>query len=276
VKISFIMTVHNRSRYLRAALQALRPQAGENAEVVIADDGSDPAEFAANERVVGACGLPVRLLKRQRDGFRLAAARNDAIRHSTGDYLFFIDCDILLLRDAVAVHLQRAAPGLFLVGNRALLGQDASGRLLDAELTPVLLDEAWQQADCSEIEAAEQRHRRNAWLRRFGVAKRHKPKLLGCHFSLHRRDIERVNGFDARYVGWGLEDDDLALRLYATGMRSASVIRDARAMHLWHKPGQPATGTGFASANRAYFERRDVEPYCREGLVSGPHSERNG
>ena len=102
-----------------------------------------------------------------------------------------------------------------------------------------------------------------------GLARRHKPKILGCHFSLHRVDIARVNGFDENYVGWGLEEDDLALRLYASGMRSESVIREACALHLWHTPGQPDTGQGFVSVNRPYFERRNVESRCRAGLLKG-------
>ena len=108
-------------------------------------------------------------------------------------------------------------------------------------------------------------------LRRVGLAKRHKPKILGCHFSAFREDIERINGFDERYEGWGLEDDDFSLRLQAAGVRGRSVIREARALHLWHAPVASHPGSAAPSRNLAYFRRRVVPAFCACGMrPAGP------
>ncbi|MCA1809529.1 MAG: hypothetical protein LC725_08795 [Lentisphaerae bacterium] len=104
-------------------------------------------------------------------------------------------------------------------------------------------------------------------MRRLRLARRHKPKILGCHFSLFREDIEKVNGFDENFVGWGMEDDDFALRLHQAGLDAKSVILTARAMHLWH----PATASKPAALrdtpNADYFHRAHVDTRCRKGLL---------
>jgi predicted glycosyltransferase involved in capsule biosynthesis len=45
----------------------------------------------------------------------------------------------------------------------------------------------------------------------------------------------RVNGFDERYSGWGLEDSDLVLRLLHAGVRHKSARFAAPVFHLWHR-----------------------------------------
>lgn len=267
MKLSVIMTVYNRPGHLRAALQALALQRDPDLEVVVADDGSDPEPLARIQQVAAETPFPCHLVRRQRDGFRLAAARNDAVRHSQGDILVFIDCDIALLPGALTLHRGLAAEGRFLAGHRRLATQASTETLLAGSLTEAGLEEAWRLADSRELDKAARRFRVNAWLRRLRLVKRHKPKLIGCHFSLSRADFERINGFDETFVGWGLEDDDLALRLYAAGCRSLSVMTSAHALHLWHPSLQPDSARGFASPNLAYFGRPVVPARCECGLV---------
>ena len=89
-----------------------------------------------------------------------------------------------------------------------------------------------------------------------------------CPISLFRDDVARVNGFDENYVGWGYEDDDFARRLYKTGVRPASVILAARAMHLWHPSLAPQELKHHRDRpNRAYFRRWFVPAFCKNGLV---------
>ena len=54
-------------------------------------------------------------------------------------------------------------------------------------------------------------------LRKFGA--RRWQRLRGCNFSAFRTDIERVNGFDECFQGWGFEDSDFAARLIESGVR---------------------------------------------------------
>ena len=269
MKISVLTTVYNRPEHLRLLVASLVQQTRVPDELIVADDGSDAATVAAMAEVLAAGGLPATVVRQEKDGYRLAAARNLAIRAAAGDYLLFLDCDIALLPDAVALHERQAASRRLLCGNRGLLDEAATKALFAAHPAPAGADweQAWAHADTDDLDAAERLFRRQAWLRRWHVARPHKPKLLGCHFSLFREDVERVNGFDERFVGWGYEDDDFARRLYKTGVVPRSVILEARALHLWHPSlAPPPLRRHRDRPNRAYFRRWSVPAACVLGL----------
>lgn len=273
MKTSVITTVYDRPAHFRLMLAALAAQTRRPDEVVVADDGSGDATVAALRELAAASPIPCTVVRQEKDGYRLAAARNLAIRAATGDYLIFADCDIALLPDAVAAHLSLAAPGRLLCGNRALLGEDATARLFAASPAPSPdgWEDAWRTADATELHAAQALFLHHAALRRWHLARPHKPKIIGCHFSLFRDDVRRVNGFDENFVGWGYEDDDFARRLYKTGVRPASVILAARAMHLWHPSLAPQELKRHRDRpNRAYFRRWFVPAFCKNGLVKRP------
>jgi len=270
MKISVVTTIYNRPEHLRLLLGALAAQTRVPDEIVVADDGSDAATVAALERLRAAGGIPVQVVRQEKDGYRLAAARNRAIRAATGDYLLFLDCDIAPLPDAVAVHERAAAPRRLLCGHRALLDETTTRALFSAVPAPASADweQAWAGADRRELSAATRMFARHAGLRRWHLARPHKPKLLGCHFSLFREAAERVNGFDENFVGWGYEDDDFARRLYRAGVEPRSVIEEARALHLWHPSLAPqALERHRDRPNRAYFRRWRVPAVCQNGLV---------
>ncbi|MGI5869564.1 MAG: glycosyltransferase [Kiritimatiellia bacterium] len=269
MKISVITTVYNRPEHLRLFLAALEIQTRRPDEVVVSDDGSDPDNAAAVERHLAACGILSKRIWEPHNGYRLSAGRNRAIRVATGDYLVFADCDIALLPDALAVHERCAAPRRLLAGHRGILSEETTRELMQKDPAPTAedWDRAWKQADFTESNEASVQHKKQSRLRRWHLAKGHKPKLLGCHFSLFRDDVWRVNGFDERYVGWGYEDDDFARRLYSAGTRPFSVIDDARALHLWHPSLAPqALKRRRDRPNRRYFRRLFVPARCEAGL----------
>lgn len=266
MKTSVIVNVYNRAAWLKVCLGALLHQLVRPDEVVVADDGSSPEQTAAVKAFLADYPIPHDYAFQQDRGFRAAAARNMGIRRATGEYLLLIDCDIVLLPDALARHLERARPGRFLQGQAAILGEAATRPVLEgAALSPAAIEALWQQADRSHLAAAERRFEKNRYLRALHLTKRHKPQLISNHFSLYRADMVRVNGFDERYEGWGLEDDDLGRRLYQAGLTVRPVFRQARAVHLWHQTHKPAA-VQWASPNRDYFHRQHVATFCEKGL----------
>ena len=272
MKISVVTTIYNRAEHLRLMLASLAGQTRRPDEIVVADDGSDGGTAEALAGHLAGCGMRARAVRQEKDGYRLAAARNLAIRACEGDYLLFLDCDMALLPDAVEIHERRAARGRLLCGYRGLLDEAATRALFAAEPGPTEVDweEAWSRADLGELVAAARLFERHAALRRWHLARPHKPKLLGCHFSLYRADVERVNGFDENFVGWGYEDDDFARRLYKAGVESRSVIEEARALHLWHPTLAPQELKRHRDRpNRAYFRRWRVPARCGNGLRKG-------
>jgi hypothetical protein len=48
-----------------------------------------------------------------------------------------------------------------------------------------------------------------------------------------------VNGFDLRYLGWGDQDVDLAVRLRRSGLRCGYAGPRSALLHLWHPSHVP-------------------------------------
>jgi len=267
MKVSALITVYNRPEMTIACLRALALNSRIVDEAIVSDDGSDEQCVRKMQNTFNGLPFPVRYVRQKHSGYRLAAARNNAIRTASGDYLISIDCDILLLPETIATHLRYAKQGFFLVGNRAMLDASNTNLALNQKISARMLEALWNEADKRHLAKTQKKFQRNLFLRRLGLSAPHKPKILGCHFSLFREDVERVNGFDEKFTGWGLEDDDFARRLYKAGLHGRSVILDARALHLWHPSVGSKPQTIAESQNMAYFKRANVPPYCTDGLT---------
>jgi len=233
--ISVIVTTYKREDALDAALRALSRQSDRNFEIVIADDGSGPQTARIIERWVSHFSLPIKHVRHEHDDFRGGEIRNRGVRASTGRYCIFLDGDCLACADFVATHRALAEPGWFVTGNRILLWGKFTERVL-AEGTEV---EAWSFAALWR-----------AWLR--GGVNRLLPALrlpLGplrklhrnawegaqtCNLAVARSDLDCVDGFDASYIGWGLEDSDLIVRLLHAGVRRKDGRFATGVLHLWH------------------------------------------
>ena len=156
MKTSVIITVYNRPEMLRACLQALALNSGKIDEVVVSDDGSCEESVRRMKAFFHEFPFSIKYVWQKDNGFRLAAARNNGIRHSTGNYIISLDCDILLLPAAIDVHLKHAKNGWFLAANRAFLSRELSSRAFERSLNIGLLQELWDQSDKSHLTSQKQ------------------------------------------------------------------------------------------------------------------------
>ena len=60
--------------------------------------------------------------------------------------------------------------------------------------------------------------------------------IRGCNLAIARSDLERVNGYNEAFEGWGREDSELAVRLLNAGVRRLDVRGRCLCYHLWHPP----------------------------------------
>ena len=86
---SIIIPVYNVEPFLRKCLDSVINQTYENIEILIVDDGStDQSGMICNDYSVDS---RVTVFHQANRG--LSAARNTALNHSNGEYLFFVDSD---------------------------------------------------------------------------------------------------------------------------------------------------------------------------------------
>jgi glycosyltransferase involved in cell wall biosynthesis len=233
--ISIIVTTYDRTDALDAVLRSLSRQQDRRFEVIVADDGSGPETTLLIEAWQPRLGAPLTQVWQEHRDFRAAEIRNRAIRASKGNYCVFLDGDCLARPDFVAVHRGLAEPGWFVTGNRALLTQ--------AKTVAVLRDHIEIESFALPDWIGE---RMNGGLNRMapvlqlplGPLRKLRPRAWegarSCNLAVWRADLDRVDGFDASFSGWGKEDSDLLVRLLHAGVRRKDGTYATGVLHLWH------------------------------------------
>ena len=233
--ISVIVTTYNREDALEAVLSALSRQSDRGFEVVVADDGSRATTAAVVERWRPRLGVPLDHVWQMNCGFRAAEIRNRAILVCHGDYCIFLDGDCIAPADFVATHRRLAERGWFVTGNRVLLSSTLTAAVLSDDLRP----ETWSAPGWIRQRLRGGVNRLAAVLRLpLGPLRKLRSGqwrgARSCNLAVWRSDLERVDGFDAWFSGWGREDSDLLIRLLRCGLRRKDGRFATGVIHLWH------------------------------------------
>lgn len=268
--VAVVVSTHT-PRHLAWVLSGLAAQTRVPDAVVVTCDVVDPAITAITARAP----LPVLLVERPHTGkSRSSQVRNNGVRAlmelgvKSECTLVFLDGDCVPNPDTVAHHARLCGSpspgGRLVIGFRHDLDENQTAALggragADAErvLTP---------GQTLALDRRISRYRRQSMLRRFGLAKAHKPKLLSANFSVALSDYLSINGFDERYEGYGQEDDDLGRRLYRIGCQPVIGIRETVVYHQYHPtraPGQWADSPNarlFAAGGPARCEHGISNP----------------
>jgi glycosyltransferase involved in cell wall biosynthesis len=235
--ISVIVTTYDRKDALDAALRALAHQSDRNFEIVVADDGSRADTARVVEAWASRVAVPVKHVWHEHDSFRGSEIRNRGIRASAGKLCIFLDGDCLARADFVATHRRLAEPGWFVTGNRILL----SRALTEVVLAAGLPAETWNFTTLASASLRGGINRIVPALRLPLGLLRKLPRrnwqgAQTCNLAVARSDLDRIDGFDGSYTGWGLEDSDLVVRLLRAGVRRKDGRFATGVLHLWHAP----------------------------------------
>jgi glycosyltransferase involved in cell wall biosynthesis len=249
--ISVIVTTYNREDALDAALRALAHQSDRNFEIVIADDGSRPDTARVVQGWKARLPLPLKHVRHEHRGFRGGEIRNRGIRASNGELCIFLDGDCLAKPDFIATHRRLHEPGWFVTGNRILLSRELSEAVLAQGLAP----ETWNFGALLRERLRGGVNRLLPTLR-LPLGPLRKLKVTSwegaqtCNLAVARADLDRIDGFDCAYTGWGLEDSDLVVRLLHAGVRRKDGRFATGVLHLWH----PQNDRAQLPVNRARLD----------------------
>ncbi|MCK9273824.1 MAG: glycosyltransferase [Syntrophales bacterium] len=262
--VSIIISFYERLDYLRCCLDSLRLCRGNFDEVIIADDGSGTETVNRLQDLIPAYEFPITHVWQPKNGFRLALARNNGIRKAAGEYLIFLDCDFLVLPGTIECHVKAAKPGKFIAGLCKYTTQEQAKRILHEEISKELLENLYHELPEKPVTREHFNFIKYGILMRFRAVNPRKQKC-SSHFSVHRKDMEFVNGYDENFIGWGGEDEDLALRFIKAGFRGRSIIPSAKVLHLWH-PKELGNRHWREGANIEYLNRENIPFFCKKGL----------
>lgn len=258
-KTSLIISTYNWPDALRLCLLSVLEQSVMPDEVIIADDGStcQTAELIETMRPL----FPMNLVHiwHEDDGFQLSKIRNKAIAMSSYDYIIQIDGDLVLHRHFIKNHLALCKPGTFVAGSRVLMNQQLSEKLLKNGNTDIRIFEPGLGNFCNRLSID--------WLSRY-MADRYRTNdifaLRGCNMAFWRHDLIRVNGYNEVFHAWGMEDNEIAIRLLNSGLKKRAIKFGGVVFHIHHKE---VDRTGCAE-NRAYLSHamRHNAVYCHQGI----------
>jgi glycosyltransferase involved in cell wall biosynthesis len=198
--LSIIIPTYNGSRTIEAMLESVTSaKANDRFEVLVCDDGSEE-DMESIVNPWKRC-LDLKYFRQKRFGERAAKARNLGIQNSLGKAILFVDDDCLLPPDLIDMHatLHKSFENdLVVVGSRQRVDNLTTARRLATKY------ELSATNDFRYLEAFGNYTNFPVWYSAFS-----------CHLSVSRRVA--MLGFDENFDGWGLEDQEFALRAFRSG-----------------------------------------------------------
>lgn len=238
ISVSVIISVYKDVESLKLILKSLSTQTYDNFEIIISEDGESSI---MKEFINSYTDLELIHSYHKDEGWRKNIALNNAIKKSNGEYLIFIDGDIIPYSNFVEMHLHLSDSKKVLCGKRVELGSYMSKLIRNYTLSTSLLEKLFIPLlplfaldKARHIEEGIKLSPLNY------IAKRRNSKenliLIGCNFSCYKKDLELINGFDEDYsvpsVG---EDVDLIWRFRHFNIKLQYIRNVANVFHLWHK-----------------------------------------
>ena len=229
MRVSMIITTYNWPDALGLVLRSVINQTIDDFEVIVADDGSGAETDAVVKKVLADAAFPWRQVKHADAGIRQARIKNLGVKHASGQYLVFIDHDVVLHPEFLKDHLKMAQPGCFLQGKRAFLSNAQT-------------DGAFRSRHALTVSPFSKglENRKNAmrWPelgKLLGRPKSFQTSLRGCNLSMSRSDFMAVDGYDETFDQlWGREDSDICYRLFHSGVKVKNLWFSALQYHLFH------------------------------------------
>lgn len=185
-------------------------------EVIIVDDGSSDGTYLAVTEY--KANIDVRVFRIERSLYSCRAkARNLGWKNAKGEFIVFIDSDILVKRS----HLKELDRYFLKNENALILGCrthlqdniqrcDVASRDLFSENQ--FKKDIYNNMDYRYLVFSAESFNGNAisdpWLHAYS-----------CNFAIKKKLLNKTNGFDENIRNWGLEDVELAYRIYQLGAK---------------------------------------------------------
>ncbi|WFE28754.1 glycosyltransferase [Solwaraspora sp. WMMD791] len=231
-QLSVIIPTYNRSEALRQTLAHLARQRmpAEMFEVIVTDDGSSDDTRTVVEDA--AKTLRIRYHFQSDEGFRAGAARNAGARLATAPILVFLDTGTFVAPEFLERLRAEYAGGERLAVIGYAYGYDIDGEMPRlAEAMAGVMPEDVVARFRDDPSFADPRHPYFA-AANFDLGSLATPWVLfwSLNCSVRAADFWRVGGFNEEFRRWGVEDLELAYRLFKDGV-GFRLARSAWAVH---------------------------------------------
>lgn len=229
--IAAVIPLYNGAPYIEAAIRSVLNQERPADEIIVVDDGSTDDGPSVVE-AMATKGVKVRLLRKENGG--QGSARNYGVAHCSSDLIALLDQDDYWYRD----HLK-----------------ELERPFIDAKDGSL----AYVYSNLDRISQEGSLVQRN-YLDYFKIEEHPKRTLMGCLKDnmyilpsatlISKFAFQSVNGFDERLRGY--EDDDLFLKFFCAGFKSAYVDKALSAWRIY--PGSSSTSVRMLVSAQIYYD----------------------
>ena len=265
-KTTLIITVYNRIHLLRKSLISLKKQSNLPDELIISDDGSSEDIASGISDIIKQFNFPVKLVRQEKQGFRLAKCRNNAVKISTGDFLIFLDQDIIHTENYIKTFLENKKEKRFVTSYPIRLTEKQSEKI-----TEEIIDsgEYLFIINAQQLNKIKKQFIKDyvSYIGHKLYLVKQKPKLRGGVCAINRNDYFAVNGYDEKFIGWGNEDDDIRKRLYSFGVSGYNPFYLEFPLHLYHEPFHNSgerVNINYSSVRSTEIAKGNY--YCKNGI----------
>jgi len=236
-----IMATRNKAQYLDLTLASLERQSVPSScwEVVVTDDASEDNTVEILQRYADRNLIRIKWVTAEANRGR-SGARNDALALAQGDTIVFLDDDRIVPSDFLFWHLvHHKQQPIIVIGDTGQYIHSHVGKEIDKPLwhylsaiepdrknNPERVEQILFPNDLDDQEKlGNLAFRAGDWS--FAVNKMDAEGVpypdpwvffTTGNASAPRASISAIGGFDEEYVGWGLEDNDLCIRLMKLGL----------------------------------------------------------
>lgn len=269
MKVSIIIAVYKDIESLDLIIRALKKQTYINFEVIVAEDNNSSEMKTYIESIKD---LDVKHTFQEDNGVRKSRSQNNGILKASGEYLIFLDGDIIPYSSFVQGHIDLSQKNRVLAGRRVNLNDKLTKKFRNKSLSSYTLEKLYFLLGFTLMFDRNARFEQgvhidsNSFIYKKIMSKRKRnTSLIGCNFSCYKEVMTAINGFDESYGESSLPDDvDLEWRFRAYGMKLLSCKNVANTFHLYHK--KQNNPTSIEQRERFNKNKNNNKYICDQGL----------
>jgi glycosyltransferase involved in cell wall biosynthesis len=259
---SLVICTYNWPEALSFVLASVTTQTELPNEIIVADDGSGELTSKAIEIFSKKISVPVIHSWQEDVGCRIPHSRNRAIVKSAFEYIIVIDGDTVLHQDFIKDHKSFAQLGVYIQGSRVLLQPEFTRNLFTKNFfikPSFFLKHAKNKLNMLHLPFL-------SLLISFFKSKSIN-RIRGSNFSLFKKDILKVNGFNEEITTWGREDSEFVQRLFNSGIYKQQLKFSGIQYHLYHNE-RVHNSQEIAAANNYILENtiKNSLVWCNFGI----------
>ncbi len=261
MKLSIVIPNKNRKSQLIKCMKSISEQIGVSKneyELIVVDGGSDDGSNQIYKQYESS-ELVFKVIYDDNSVFNISRIRNIGAKEARGQFIAFIDVDMLIPEDFTAITISKYSDADYDVICHYILGFGISTNDYEAKIYNMLTAENLREMIQDDIRFSD--FRVNVFESVDNeISLLTAPWVYGwsAAITIRKQVLSEVSGFDETLKGWGSEDTELAYRLYGVGAKFVAEPQ-AFAVHMPHKTVDDKNRNNFKNRLEMHQHHKTIE-----------------